>query len=126
MIFPKKFRLSLLLACLPFAGLLAQRPVSCQALISFVENRALLYSVNYGSNMGSPWLEEVRLYNLNDELYVWARIREDEFDTNGKKYLYCNVPQSNWNNFLFGREWDSESYGIRFNYYIVPFECDCF
>jgi hypothetical protein len=122
----KKICCSLLLAFLPFAAVWSQRAVSCQALMKFVESRCILHSVHYGSSLGSAWLEEIRLYHLEDELYVVARVREYEFESNTVKVMYCNVPQSNWNNFLFGREWDSESAGVRFNFYIAPHECSCY
>lgn len=44
----------------------------------------------------------VKAYYLEKDLYVVAEIKQDDWGITSKKYIFCDVPESNWSNFETG------------------------
>lgn len=100
--------------------------VSCTQLLDYVEaNGRYKGSVSSLSLYDSSWLNEVKAYAIDGNLAVVAKIKKNQYDLNGKKYVFCGIPSSNWDAFYYGTYDYGLSYGERFHKYIMDYVCDC-
>lgn len=64
----------------------------------------------------SEALNYIALFKYNSKYYAIV-----EFTSSSKRYVYCDLTKSNWNNFK-----DSDEYGEAFHQFIKPIsQCDC-
>ncbi len=109
----------------PITSITAQQ-VDCDDLMDFVKQEGYYYAqVSSVSLIESTWLKEVKAYKYDYKIYVIAKIKTDEWGFNTKNYIFCSVPQSNWNNFSSIYSFDNLSYGERFHKYIMDYQCNC-
>jgi len=95
---------------------------SCTTLMQYVQNNGSNFSSLYSYTLNSSWLDEVNAYNIDGNIAVIASIkREGEYMS--KKYVFCGISQSSWSSFT--SSWGSDTYGERFNKYIMDSLCNC-
>jgi len=100
--------------------------VSCTQLLDYVEsNGRYKGSVSSLSLYDSSWLNEVKAYTIDGNLAVVAKIKKNQYDLSGKKYVFCGIPSSNWDAFYYGTYDYGLSYGERFHKYIMDYVCEC-
>lgn len=105
-------------------SLSAQTP-QCTKLMEYViENGTKKEEINAFQLIGSEWLRDVTAYTINDIIVVIAEIKQDDFG-NSKKYIFCNIPSQNWENFYWGLNDYGKTYGERFHKYIFDYKCNC-
>ena len=69
------------------------------------------------SDMNSSALEYIALYEYDGSYYIIV-----EFTSSSKKYIYCDINKSDWNNFTSN---DQDSYGESFQIYLRNSTCSC-
>jgi len=94
---------------------------SCIELYGLVQVKGTQLESLSNRVMNSDWLNEVKVYRYQNKLFVSANIK----DVTTKTYLFCNIPDSNWDRFKNGGLYDSNSYGERFHKYVFEYKCDC-
>lgn len=98
--------------------------VSCNDLLDFIVEKGYKKATLESYVMSSSWLNKVTAYTYDYKTYVVAKIqREGSYTTS--TYIFCGIPSQNWSNFQYGSYGDSDSYGERFNKYIMDYKCDC-
>src|SRR5680860_615486 len=94
--------------------------VSCTQLLDYVESNGRSNgSVSSLSLYDSSWLNKVKAYTIDGNLAVVAKIKKNQYDLYGKKYVFCGIPSSNWDAFYYGTYDFGLSYGERFHKYIM-------
>lgn len=100
---------------------------SCTELLNYVESKGRSKgSVSSMSLYDSSWLSEVKAYSIEGNVAVVAKIKKNEYDMYGKKYVFCGLPSSNWDAFYYGTYDYGLSYGERFHKYIMDYVCECY
>jgi hypothetical protein len=125
--------LKLTLRTIIFAGLLFlfslqsySQTVSCNELLEYVlDEGSEIGKINPVQLYKSGWLESVEAYSISNSIAIIAEIKKDDYGFNTKKYIFCNVPQANWDAFYFGLYDKGKTYGERFHKYIIDYTCDC-
>ncbi|MBN8676635.1 MAG: hypothetical protein J0M29_00330 [Chitinophagales bacterium] len=103
--------------------LFAQR-ASCTSLMNAVKEEADFYDeVSVFSLLYSEFLEEVKAYEYEDELFVIAKFKREPGQIFSKSYIFCGISKNRWNSFKNG--WTG-TYGERFHQYIIDYVCDCY
>jgi hypothetical protein len=99
----------------------SQKP-SCNSLIyTVVKNYQSSKSIIINN---SSFLTAVYYIHYNFEGYVIAYIKEDEYDTKGKPYIFCGISDERWDTFV--REANSlSSWGQSYQNYIYDYKCNC-
>lgn len=119
----KKRYFTLLVGWFLSISLMAQ-DVSCNELIDYVKKEGrYIESVSAIQLLSSAWLREVEAYSIDNSIVVIAKIQQDQYST--KRYIFCGIPRSNWNNFYVGLNDLTKTYGERFNKYIMDYKCNC-
>jgi hypothetical protein len=114
---------SFLLACLISINSSHAPQTSCEELIRFTKSEGYRYgSVGSLSLMSSSWLNNVDAYKVDGILVVIASIKS-EGSFFSQDYIFCGIPESNWSS--FSTPFGSDSYGERFNDYIMAYRCNC-
>jgi len=67
--------------------------------------------------MNSSALDYIALYEFDGSYYTVV-----EFTSSSKKYIYCDVSRSDWDNFVDN---DLDSYGESFHAYLNRSSCNC-
>ncbi len=102
----------------------SQKP-GCSELYNFIIENGYKKATIPGYLMNSEWLANVTSYSYNYKLYVVAEIKESQYSSSTRSYIFCSVPNMNWTNFQYGGYGESASYGQRFHKYIMDYKCDC-
>ncbi|MEI6755354.1 MAG: hypothetical protein WCK78_19620 [Paludibacter sp.] len=98
--------------------------VSCDELINYVKKEGhYIESVSALQLLNSEWLREVEAYSIDNTVVVIAKIQQNQYST--KRYIFCGIPRSNWNNFYVGLNDLTKTYGERFHKYIIDYNCNC-
>jgi hypothetical protein len=106
--------------------LLHAQQTSCESLIEYVEeNGSKKGSVGAMQLLQSTWLINVDAYTINNTLVVIAEIKKDSYGFSTKQYIFCGIPESNWEYFS-GFYSLTSTYGERFQKYIIEYQCDCY
>ncbi len=105
-------------------SIVSAQDVSCNELIDYVKKEGkYVGSVSVFQLLNSEWLKEVEAYSINNTIVVIAKIQVNQYTT--KKYIFCGIPKTNWDNFYVGLNDLTKSYGERFNKYIMDYTCNC-
>ncbi|WP_430399933.1 hypothetical protein [Flavobacterium sp.] len=100
--------------------------MSCTELMEFIEDEGSYYSNVSNFTMNSSWLYKVTCYSYDYKYYVIAEIKENEYSYSTKKYVFCNIPYSNWRDFKNGDIFNKSTHGERFHKYIKDYLCNCY
>lgn len=99
--------------------------VKCTDLIYLVKNKGAMKDyVGPLLPSDSEWLFKVTSYEYNNYTYVIAEIKRKDFKPNDE-YIFCGIPQNNWNNFRNPWSDITKSYGEKFNQFIIDYVCNC-
>ncbi len=91
--------------------------MSCiEILATIVDNGDLISDLN-DSDMNSSALDFIALYEYKGLYYLVV-----EFTSSSKKYVYCDINYSDWNNFIDNA---GDSYGESFNDHLGYSSCNC-
>ena len=106
--------------------LLHAQQTSCESLIEYVEENGYKKgSVGAMQLLQSTWLKNVEAYSINNSIVVIAEIKKDSYGFSTKQYIFCGIPESNWEYFS-GFYSLTTTYGERFQKYIIDYQCDCY
>lgn len=97
--------------------------ISCSELFEIVTTK--YDSKRSTSCYTSSMLVKVDYYRLNDAGFVVAYIKENDYDFNGRPYVFCGISQRRWNSFTSGGIYEG-SWGKAFHKYIRDYTCDCY
>lgn len=106
-----------------FVNLLSAQDVSCSELVQFIEQEGWEKGSLNSFQLDSEWLYSVTAYSYDYKTFVVAEIKQG-WSTN--TYIFCGVPDSNWNNFSAWSISGDVSYGERFHRYIMDYTCNCY
>ena len=114
--------MALITSCFAFS-----QDVSCEYLMEYVKNNGKNKgSVSSYQLINSSWLKEVKAYSIENIIVVIAEIKKDEWGFNTKKYIFCGIPNINWDAFCFGMFDIDKTYGERFHKYIIDYKFNCY
>jgi len=99
--------------------------VACNDLLDFIVEKGYKQATLQNYILSSSWLYKVTAYSYEYKIYVVAEIKENEYSYQVKTYIFCGIPNMNWQNFQYGRYGDPASYGERFHKYIIDYQCKC-
>jgi len=99
--------------------------VECADLYAFIVENGYRKATVQNYILNSSWLYKVTAYSYEYEVYVVAEIKENEYSYKTRSYIFCGIPNLNWQYFQYGGFDDSPSYGKRFHKYIMNYKCDC-
>lgn len=99
--------------------------VSCDDLLSFIVENGYKKSTLNNYVLESSWLYRVTAYSYDYKTYVVAEIKENEYSNRTRTYIFCGIPNMNWQSFQYGGYGDPVSYGERFQKYIFKYQCNC-
>jgi hypothetical protein len=103
--------------------LLSAQDVTCNELADFVKSEGYYKANVPGYILDSEWLSDVTAYSYEYKVYVIAKIKKSEWDFNPKSYVFCGIPETNWNK--FSSLYSDHAYGERFHAYIMDYKCNC-
>ena len=107
------------------AGKSNQNQVTCNELLSYVKSNGYVKSTIYSYKLNSKWLNKVTAYSLDNQIFVVAEIKKDEYSYSTSEYIFCSIPNTNWSSFEYKSSGDLETYGERFHKYIIDNVCNC-
>ena len=90
--------------------------LTCDELMELVLDDGDRVEVLDESDMNSTALNYAALYEYDGTYYVIA-----EFTSSRRRYIYCDVSKSNWNNFTDN---PNNSFGSAFDDYLSRYKCD--
>lgn len=99
--------------------------LSCDEVMEYIKAEGFRSSSVSSYTMDSSWLYEVTAFTYEFKTYVIAKIKRNEYSYLTQSYIFCGIPDANWRNFRYGGYNDSDSYGERFNKYIMDYKCNC-
>jgi hypothetical protein len=114
-----------LLITLLSASLKGQQ-MSCDDLIDILESEGYNEGTVNTSLVNSSWLKSANAYEYDGRLFVIAEIKSNEFNWSAKEYVFCDVPERNWNSFKNGYLNIGSTPGERFHEYIFEYKCNCY
>jgi ribosomal protein S8 len=95
---------------------------SCDEIYEFIKSNGINMGKINKYTLNSSWLNEVEAYNYEQNYFIVAKIKGDNDSSLINSYIFCSIPQTNWNNFKFGNK---GTYGERFHEYIFNYKCNC-
>lgn len=105
---------------------LSAQEVSCDNLIDYVIKKGnLKESVFPIQLINSSFLKEVKAYSIDNTIVVIAEYKNSQPSFTTKKYIFCGIPSSNWNDFYIGLSDLGKTFGERFHKYIIDYRCKC-
>lgn len=118
----KKLFLAALCAMLASLSGTAQQKVTCNELMTYIKENAILRR-DVTPHRPSSWLNSVTMYDYRGTIYVIAflEVSAGKF----KPFIFCGVPYDNWDNFDWEIIDEELSLGQKFRKYIYKFKCDC-
>lgn len=130
LIFLKSYKLNMKKIILILIGYLSvtfcnAQTISCDDLFNYIADNGFKKQTVSNYMMNSSWLYEVTAYQYEYKIYVVAKIKQDDYGYRTRSYIFCGIPTSNWNGFVYGGYGDSNSYGERFHRYIEDYKCNC-
>ncbi|HOD09657.1 MAG TPA: hypothetical protein PKH91_02850 [Flavobacterium sp.] len=99
--------------------------ISCNELLSFIKENGYLKSTISSYTLNSSWLYKVTAYEYDYKTYVVAEIKRNEYSYSTDTYIFCGIPNNNWNNFKNSYYNSNDTYGERFHKYIIDYKCNC-
>ncbi|MCB0501529.1 MAG: hypothetical protein KDD32_02515 [Bacteroidetes bacterium] len=103
----------------------ATSTMNCDELYTYIKSKGNQKGKVSSYTMNSEWLKTVTAYEYLGDIYVIAEIKRNEYSFSTNSYIFCGIPQSNWNNFKLGGLGVPNSYGERFHNYIFNYKCNC-
>lgn len=91
--------------------------LTCDELMELVIDEGDRVEVLDDSDLNSSALDYVALYEYDGTYYVIA-----DFTSSSRRYIYCDVSKSNWNNFTDNPD---NSFGSAFDDYLSSYTCSC-
>jgi len=104
-----------------FGRLSSAQEISCQKLYETITSQ--YDSESSVSCIGSSLLAKATYYTLDDMGFVIAYIKENEYDINGKPYIFCGISSQRWSYFKSDGIY---SWGKSFHKYIRDYTCNCY
>lgn len=95
---------------------------SCEDLLVLIQEHGNELRSVSSYRLDSEWLKSVSLYSYDEKLFVEAEIFDNTSRIFATSYIFCDIPEDNWNSFSRGY---SDSYGERFHKYIIDYVCNC-
>lgn len=121
----KKIVFIILVILISFDSALAQ-VTSCDQLIDYVNKNGSRKDRIDSALNESSWLKKVESFTIENSIVVIAELYTDEHYLNSKKYIFCNVPEMEWDAFNNNRKLLlAKSLGELFHEYIYEFKCNC-
>lgn len=99
--------------------------VKCNDLHVFIVENGYKKATLQSYILSSSWLYKVTAYSYDYKIYILAEIKENEYSYKTNTYIFCGIPNMNWQNFQYGGYDDPNSYGERFHKYIIDYQCNC-
>ena len=97
----------------------------CSEFLNYIELNGELKSRLNNSDLNSSWLFKVSEYKYDNINYVIIETKINRNNISIKKYIYCKIPDNNWNKFKNGENGISDDFGKLFWKYIIKYKCDC-
>ena len=91
--------------------------LTCDELMELIVDQGDRVEQLDDSDLNSSALDYVALYEYDGTYYVIA-----DFTSSRKRYIYCDVSKSNWNNFTDNPD---NSFGSAFDDYLSRYTCSC-
>src|SRR5690606_12616903 len=95
--------------------------MSCQEVLEIVTE-----NYDYRDNVtpiGSTMLSKATYYTVDGEGFVVAYIKSNQYDFQGRPYIFCGISSQRWTKFksegMYG------SWGESFHAYIREYTCNC-
>ncbi len=110
----------ILLCCLQYSS--KSQSISCNDLISYAQTNG--YLVGNVSPLTSSMISSAKCYSIEGTYVVIADIKRDG-SYYSDTYIFCDVPQSNWQSFSSTCIGNC-SHGERFHNLIINYKCDCY
>ena len=107
------------------SNFVSAQTISCDDLYNYKIENGYKKATIQNYTMNSEWLYTVTAYSYDYKIYVVAEIKRDQYAFKTSTYIFCGIPSQNWQNFQYGGYGDSDSYGVRFNKYIMDYKCSC-
>lgn len=99
--------------------------VKCDDLIHLIsEDGKYMSEVTQPGIIQSSWLKSVTAYEYDGKIFAIAIIKRNDYDSIGKKYIFCNIPMKNWDSFAHSFQ-VTLTFGEKFHKYIIDYECNC-
>lgn len=107
------------------SNIASSQEVDCNELLEFIVENGYKKATLPNYILNSSWLYEVTAYSHEYKTFVVVEIKKNEYSSDTKTYIFCGIPELNWQNFQYGSYGDPTSYGERFHKYIIDYECNC-
>ena len=99
---------------------------SCLDLITYVTKKGVhIGQVGNFQLLTSSWLKTIDAFEYNSSIIVVAVVKRDQFSTETKPYIFCNVPKANWREFKEIPLPVGKTYGEKFHIFIRDYKCNC-
>jgi hypothetical protein len=102
--------------------------LTCDELINYVEKNGKEKDNVNTFVLSSDWLKNVTEYTIHDKIVVIAEIQHGSLSWETKKYIFCDIPVENWDEFHPISPFTGAkmlSYGEKFHKYIYDYKCIC-
>lgn len=96
---------------------------SCDFLMSFLVSVSSKHERAPIPINSSSLLISADYYSFDQTSAVIAYFRRNEYDSIGIPYIFCQVSQQTWDNFIYNGK--LYSWGKSFHFYIMEKKCDC-
>ena len=96
--------------------------ISCQELFEGVTE--YYDSRDNVTTIGSSMLAKVTRFTVDGDGFVIAYIKNNDYDFQGKPYIFCGISSQRWSRFKI--EGMTGSWGESFNNYIRDYTCNCY
>ena len=116
----RKYLLLLLFATIIKLNVSAQS-VSCNDLAEYVQQESGYPDT--ATSFTSSFIKKVDYYRVDGVGVCIAYIKQNDWDFEGKPYIFCGISQYTWSMF---RAESYNSMGKAFNKYIIDRTCDCY
>ena len=94
--------------------------MSCQEVFDIVTSK---YDRKESTTcFGSTMLVKVDYYTLDNNGFVVAYIKSNDYDFSGKPYIFCGISSMTWINF---KVYGMNGWGEAFHKYIMDYKCNC-
>jgi hypothetical protein len=100
--------------------------VSCTELMDFVKSNGYKKGSLNSLSLNSSWLHEVTAFTYESKIFVVARIKANEYSLSTDSYIFCGIPNRNWENFKSWNISGDDNYSEKFHEYIMPYKCNCY
>jgi hypothetical protein len=100
---------------------------SCSQLIEYVyKNGTNKGTIDNSLFLTSEWLKKTEAFSIDNSIVVIAEFYTNKSHSSSQRYVFCDVPSSNWNTFYNNRRLVlAKSSGEQFHEYIYDYKCNC-